>query len=175
MNPRRTITALAATGLALSLTACGPLDEPTLGDTSTANVEESTAEDTNDGVGEFGQAVSWDDVDIVVSPPKPFEPSQYAAGAEEFPDTVSMQIKLTNTGDEPFNPILVTVTASSGEAEASPVFDAEKGIDTPPTTAVRPGKSVKWSVVFNVADADDVLVQVTPDPGTTPVLLSTTD
>lgn len=161
---------LAGTTMALGLAGCVPLGEPTLGDTPTesAATEESQVPE---GIGEFGQVVHWDGVDMVISKPKPYEPGQYAAGADEFPDTVILDVKLTNTGDEPFDPALVFLTASSAEQEASQVFDMDS--DQTPMTSVKPGKSVKWSVVYNVADADDILVEVSPDFALEPVLFST--
>jgi hypothetical protein len=174
MNLRKKyLYTLAGTGMALGLSGCVPLGEPTLGDTPATESAATEESQVPDGIGEFGQVVSWDGVDMVISKPKTFEPSQYAAGADEFPDTVILNVKLTNTGDDPFDPTLVYLTASSAEQEASMVFDAEQKIEAPPTTSVLPGKSVKWSVVLNVADADDLLVEVSPDFALEPVLFST--
>lgn len=175
-NPRPALTLLVAPALVLGLAACGPLDEPTLTDTTQSaeaevKADNAAAEPKDDGVGEFGQKISWDGVDMVVSEPKPFEPSQTAAGVGEH--NVSFDVKLTNTGTEPYDPVLVTITASSAETEAEQIFDMESGLEMGPTTQVRPGKSVNWTVAFSVADPADVQIDVTPDFTMQSVLLST--
>lgn len=174
MNIKKILPALVSMTLVVGLSACA-FDEPTISDappSTDAPVSEPAA--APEGIGTFGQVVSWDGVDLTVAKPKAFEPSGSAGGAEKFEHTVSVDVKLTNTGDEPLDPTLVYVSASSGEQEASPVFDVEKGIDVPPTTDIRPGKSVKWTVAFNVADPKDILVEVTPpDFSMEPVLFST--
>lgn len=171
--PKKTLSTLAGVGLVLAMSAC-TLDEPTISDAPpSAETTEAAEEEVPDGVGSFGQVVSWDGIDVTVGKPKPFKPSQYANGADQFPDTLAFDIKLTNTGDEPFKAGLVYVTASSAEQEASMVFDHEQGIETPPQTPILPGKSTTWTAVFNVADADDVVLQIAPDPLMEPVLFST--
>lgn len=174
--PKKTLSTLTGVGLVLAMSAC-TLDSPEINDappaSETSAPVEETSEKVPDGVGSFGQVVSWDGVDVTVGKPKPFEPSATAAGADQFPDTLAFDIKLTNTGDEPFDPNLAYVTASSAEQEASSVFDSEKGVNGPPQTPVMPGKSAKWTVVFNVADASDVVLQLTPDMLMEPVLFST--
>lgn len=174
--PKKSLSVLIGAALAVSLTGCISLDEPTLGDTpaSSEPVEAPASEspEAPDGVGTFGQVVSWDAVDVVISEPKPYEMSATGAGDASLP-AISLDIKLTNTGDEPFDPSLVYITASSAEQEASAIFDTENGIEGAPMTPVLPGKSVNWTVAYNVADAGDVLVQLTPDMMLEPVLFST--
>lgn len=161
MNPlKKTLTVSAGIALAVSLTGCIPMDEPTLSDGPSTTEESTTPED--DGIGTFGQVASWDGADLVVSKPKKYTPSDSAGSMNEFPDTISMDVKLTNTGDEPLDPALVFITVSSAEEEGSPVMDIANNIDLGPTTKIKPGKSVKWTVVFNVADAKDLLVEVSP-------------
>jgi len=170
MNIKKILPALTSLSLVMGLSAC-VMDTPTISD-GPSNEETTTTPETQ-GVGKFGQVFSWETADLTVSKPKPYEPTNMAAGADDFPDTVSVDVKLTNTGDELLDPTLVMVTASSGEHEASQVFDANS--DTGPTTSIKPGKSVNWTVIFNVASAKDVTVEVSPpEPFTMePALFST--
>lgn len=164
-NPKKSLSVLFGTALALSLSGCIPLDQPTLGGptVSSEQVEAPASEEPDESVGTFGQVVHWDDVDIVVSKPKAYKVSDTGAGGETFEHSVSMVVKVTNTGNEPFDPSMMYMTASSAEQEAAEIFDTENNIGGAPMTPVLPGKSVKWSVAWNVADPADVLVQVTPD------------
>lgn len=174
MNIKKILPALASMTLVMGLSACA-FDSPTITDAPADTTSDTTSESPSapQGVGKFGQVVKWDGVDLTVSKPKAFEPSNSAGGADQFEHTVSLDVKLSNTGDEPLDPTLVYVSASSAEQEASAVFDVEKGIETPPTTDVMPGKSVTWTVVFNVADPKDLVVEVTPpDFSMEPVLFS---
>lgn len=178
--PKKSLSLLVGAVLALSLTGCISLDEPTLGDTPASSepvdAPASESPEANEGVGKFGQVVSWDGaeaaVDVVIGKPKAYEMSMSGAGDANLP-AVSMEIKLTNTGDKPFDPSLVYMTASSAEQEASEIIDTANGIEGAPMTPVLPGKSVKWTVAYNVADAGDVLVQLSPDFSLEPVLFST--
>lgn len=173
MNIKKILPALVSMSLVMGLSACA-FDSPTITDAPASTDTTSESPSTPQGVGKFGQVVKWDGVDLTVSKPKAFEPSNSAGGAEKFQHTVSLDVKLTNTGDEPLDPTLVYVSASSAEEEASAVFDVEKGIDAPPTTNILPGKSVTWAVAFNVADPKDLVVEVTPpDFSMEPVLFST--
>lgn len=170
---KKSLSVLTGAALALSLTGCISLDEPTLSDAPpSAEETEAPESESPEGVGTFGQVVSWEGVDLTVTKPKAYEPSDTAAS--QGPHTVSMDVKLTNTGDELLDPTLVYVSASSGGEEASAVFDVANGVDAPPTTDIKPGKSVKWTVAFDVVDPKDMTVEVTPpDFMMEPVLFST--
>ena len=173
MNIKKILPALASMTLVVGLSACA-FDSPTITDAPPSTDITFESPSAPEGVGKFGQVVKWDGVDLTVSKPKAFEPSDTAGGTEKFEHNVSMDVKLTNTGEEPLDPTLVSVSASSAEEEAGAVFDVEKKIESGPTTNILPGKSVTWTVAFNVADPKDLVVEVSPpDFMMEPVLFST--
>jgi hypothetical protein len=178
MNHKLTTSVLTAAAVALSLSAC-TFDDPEITDappsaeTQAEPAEAEAEEKAPDGVGKFGQVLSWENVDITVTEPAPFEPSEYVDEGYEFDHYIVVEVRLTNTGEELFDPTWVHLTASSGEQEAMFVADVEKGINGAPMTSVQPGKSAKWKEAFNVADPDDIAVEITPDAFTSsPVLLT---
>ena len=170
-----TFSFFTALALAAGLTACS-FEEPTIAEAPVADqpagdsVEqpapapepEPTPEEL-EGVGAFGEIASWDGVDVTITAPKPFEPSEWAAGAETYPNSVAVDITLTNTGNAPLDPSMSYLTASSGGAEASEIFDTDNGADGSPMTSILPGKSVTWTAALNVSDPADVVIEFTPD------------
>jgi hypothetical protein len=177
---KKYLYSVVGAALVLGMSACS-FDEPEINDpalptaSETAAPEEEPSEspEAEEGVGEFGQVVSWEGVDLTVSKPEKYEPSQSAAGAETYPDSVVFEIKLTNTGSQPFDPSMIYMTASSGGEEASEIFDTEKRVDGAPMTSIRGGKSTTWKAAFNVADPSDILLEVTPDFSMEPVMFAT--
>jgi hypothetical protein len=51
-------------------------------------------------------------------------------------------------------------TATSGGVEASKVYDSD--IESSPTTVVPAGQSISYRIVFSVADADQIVFQMSP-------------
>lgn len=174
---KRITTAATALALALVLSACGTSGAPSsdaetpAGSASTnapAESPEAVSESESD-VAPFGKTWTYDDgLKITVTAPKAFKPSPYVTDSK-LP-SVRMDVTVTNDTGEPFDPTLVLVTATSGEAEAEELFDSEKGLNGSPSTSIRPGKKVTFPVGFSVKDPKDVLVEVTPglthDPAT---------
>lgn len=144
-------------------TAAAPVANPAASQAAAPVVESPAAEEPMDsGVLVFGETASWDDaISISVSEPVAFKPTEYAAGLEEGQTAVMFEIVLTNNSSEKYEPLIYNTASSAGE-EASGVFDVEAGIDFPPTTAVLPGKTIKWKEAYSVADAADITLEVSP-------------
>lgn len=131
---------------------------------SSAAATEAAAEDTaaDSGVYKFGETAEFDGLTIGVSTPSPYTPSESAyIGDTKTENNVKMTVTITNTGSKPYDPVLTSTTASSGGQEALSVTDIQNNIGLPPTTNVLPGKSVSYDVAFNVADPNDLQLDVT--------------
>lgn len=164
-------------GLAALLLVAGCSSTPSTGTTgekapsmddvkasSSAAATETAAEDTaaDSGVYKFGETAKFEGLTIGVSAPSPYTPSETAfIGDTKTPNNVKMTVTITNTGSEAYDPILTSSTVSSGGQEALAVTDSEKNVGIPPTTKVLPGKSVSYDVAFNVADPNDLQLDVT--------------
>lgn len=166
---KTTLTLTLAAAMALGMSACS-FEEPTISEAPAVEQTEPTDEpapapepepEEMTGVGTFGEVASWDGVDVTISEPEPFEPSEWAAGAEMYPNSISVEVTLTNTGNRPLDPSMSYITASSGGAEASEIYDDNVGGS--PMTSILAGKSVTYTVAFNVSDPADVVVEFTPD------------
>jgi hypothetical protein len=131
---------------------------------SSAKADAATTADTasQDGVFKFGDTAKFDGLTIGVSEPAAFTPGEYAyVGENPTPNNVKMTVTITNTGSKPYDPVLTSTTVSSGSQESEAIIDTESNIGVPPTTKVLPGKSVSYDVGFNVADPNDLQLDVT--------------
>ncbi len=128
---------------------------------SDSSSEESTAEE--DGVGAFGQAYTWEDgLSVTIDKPKAYKPSESAyVDGEGKP--MSLKVTLVNGSDEAFDPTLATVSAQSGNEEASEIFDTAKNLEGAPSTKLLPGREASYTVAFSFADPDDIVVEFSPD------------
>ncbi|MFF3065620.1 DUF4190 domain-containing protein [Oerskovia sp. NPDC057915] len=109
----------------------------------------------------FGDAAVYEDgLEVGVSAPAAFTPSDTAAGDEGFTQFVRIDVTLTNGTADTFDPTLTYVTISSGGAEGAQVFDAAHEISSTPSAAVLPGQSVTFPVVFGVTDPADLTMEV---------------
>lgn len=131
---------------------------------SQAEATESATEDTaaDSGVYKLGETAKFDGLTIGVSAASPFTPSDTAyIGDGATPNNVKMTVTITNTGSKPYDPVLTSTSVSSGGQEATSIADSESNVGLPPTTKVLPGKSVSYDVAFNVADPNDLQLDVT--------------
>ncbi|MER5770348.1 DUF4190 domain-containing protein [Streptomyces sp. NPDC001985] len=102
-------------------------------------------------------------VKVTVSAPKPFSPSEFAAGHTAGNKAHRVTVTIENTGSEKFEPTLVLTEARAGEdgVAAEQVFD--EGIGTGFSGTLLPGKKSTVSHVFSApASAKILSVEVTP-------------
>lgn len=110
----------------------------------------------------FGTSYSWTDgLQVTVSAPTPFAPSEYAA-ADPANAYLEFTITVTNRTGKEYDPVLFSVTAQSGNQEADQVYDSANGFTGTPSTAVLDGRESQFKIGFGVADANDVVMEVRP-------------
>ena len=169
-------TSLSASTLALALaaftlTSCSAPATGTSGEPapSMSEVKETAAADaaaapaaepesTLNKLPKFGETVTFDGLSVGVSAPEAFSPSQYAFGADQATN-VKFTVTLTNTGSEGYDPVLTFISASSGQQEATQIFD--ETLMGAPTTTILPGQAVSYQVGFSVADPAQIVLDVT--------------
>jgi len=115
-------------------------------------------ESTLNKLPKFGETVTFDGLSVGVSAPEAFSPSQYAFGADQAAN-VKFTVTLTNTGSEGYDPVLTFISASSGQQEATQIFD--EALVGAPTTTILPGQAVSYQVGFSVADPAQIVLDVT--------------
>ncbi|WP_350348907.1 DUF2510 domain-containing protein [Agromyces sp. G08B096] len=112
----------------------------------------------------FGDTMVYeDDVELNVSAPAPYTPSEYAAGADQAANIV-FTMTITNNSTENLDPLPMPQLSSGGQ-EASEIFDfTADGTDIglPPTNVLLPGQSVTWQSAWSVADPASLTLQVAP-------------
>lgn len=167
MNRKPLSIALASAALlGLGLTGCSTTPVASTSEKSvTADQPQETTtpspETKVDTDAKFGETVSYEGLDLQVSTGTPFTPSEYASTGDQ-PNNVSYTVTIKNTGTEKYDPSLIYITASSAGSEAQEVFDTEGGYGGAPQTSVAPGATVSYKLGFNVANPDDVRMDVNP-------------
>lgn len=125
------------------------------------------------GPGTFGQTAEWDGgLKLRISKPKPFEPSEWAAGLVKGADYVTFNVTIINDTGKTFDPSMFTATVQSGNTEASEVFD--EGLEGAPMTKLLDGREAKFKIGFAVADAKDLVLEASPDFMSEPVIFTNT-
>lgn len=112
----------------------------------------------------YGGTWKWDTgLAVKVGKPKEYRPQEdYDASVTKFKRRVLVTITISNGMGQPWDPGGIMVTASSDGKEADWVMD-DVADQSPPSTTVRPGKSLTFTQGFAVADPADVEVEVQPD------------
>ena len=112
----------------------------------------------------FGDTMAWENgVEMTVSAPEPYTPSEAAAGADQA-NHIVFTMTITNNSTENLQPLPYTRLSSGGQ-EGSQIFDATADggqIGIPPTTVILPGQSVTWQDAWSVADVDALTMQTAP-------------
>ncbi len=150
-------------------------DQPEVSEPEQPTGEEPDDEDLGDpgGFGDpvaaeetqvsFGDSATWDDgVQVSIADPEDFEPSDTAAGGEDFEQAVSVEVTLTNGSDEPLSTIFLLLSAESGGSTGEQIFDYGAGLELP-FEDVEPGDEVTFTAGFGVEDPQDAQITVGPD------------
>ncbi|WP_406058972.1 DUF4352 domain-containing protein [Streptomyces sp. NBC_01077] len=121
------------------------------------------AADKGDSLADGDTQVYEDDVEVTVSNPKPYTPSEYAAGHTKGNKAYQVTVVVKNAGKEKFDAVAVMVSARAGQdgVTAEQVFDEKAGTGFEGT--VLPGKKATVTYVFDAPkDAKNLTVEVTP-------------
>jgi len=133
-----------------SLPTSGSIDS---GDSGSADSDASAENNA------FGDTFTYDDgVAVTVSAPEAYTPGEYSSGADQAASVV-FTVTIENGTDANFEPMPYE-TATSGGVEASKVYDSD--IESSPTTVVPAGQTITYRIVFSVADADQIVFQMSP-------------
>lgn len=130
-------------------------------------LDESTAGPAPDALGtlSFGESNVWEDgVELRVSAPEPYTPSEFASGAG-LAENLVFAITITNNSGDDLEPSPFPQLSSGGQ-EASQIFDVSadgQDVSVPPATVIRPGQSVTWRAAWSVADPNTLTMQVAPN------------
>lgn len=112
----------------------------------------------------------WQDgLAVTVGAPKPFKPSESAAGTEKSTRFVAFEIRVVNKTGRAWDPVTFHTSVQSNNEEADEVFDSEQLKDAP-QTKVLSGREAKFTVAYGVANVQDLVMEVTPDYEHDPVL-----
>lgn len=173
---KKTLTALAALLAAAGLSACSPTaaetgtaptPPPAAVGTAEPEVERPEAdvvEEPRDGLGTFGGDgfVFEDGLELGISAPTEFTPSEYAA-ADETDHYVRFTVTVKNGTGAVWDPSMFYTTLSSGGVEMSEVFDTDSGLNGSPMTPVLPGESIGFDIGYPAADPADLVMNITID------------
>lgn len=133
-----------------SLPTSGSIDS---GDSGSADSDTSAENNA------FGDTFTYDDgIAVTVSAPEAYTPGEYSSGADQAASVV-FTVTIENGTDANFEPMPYE-TATSGGVEASKVYDSD--IESSPTTVVPAGQTITYRIVFSVADADQIVFQMSP-------------
>lgn len=169
------IALVAAATLALSITACTPVLESSAPEPDVAPISEPSYAPTpevvdtpepevDDMILGFGEAMTWiDNVALSVSAPSEFQPTEYAAGADQAYNVI-FRVVITNNSGAVLNPS-VYARVSSGGQEASSIYDfgsPHGDLGGSPSTAILPGQTVEWLEAYSIADPNNITFQVAP-------------
>jgi hypothetical protein len=124
---------------------------PTPTSQSTATTTRGTTTPTS-GALRFGTAQRYDDgVQVTVASPRPFTPSDTAAGYTPGDKAVAFDVTATNGSDHNMDLGLVSVDAKDADGRsAERVFDSAKGISGDPSGTLLPGKKSVATYVFDL-------------------------
>ncbi|MDO5681658.1 MAG: hypothetical protein Q4G46_02350 [Propionibacteriaceae bacterium] len=118
---------------------------------------------TNNGVAALGETYLWTDgLAVTVSKPSPYKPSEYAAGADEFKQSVVFDITIVNNTGGTWDPGMFQATVQSANQEGSRIFDSSNNLGEPSTKLLN-GREATFKLAFGVADPADIVMEVTPD------------
>lgn len=101
----------------------------------------------SDIVTTFGKAAKWEDgLTVTVAAPKPYRPSEYAAGPTKW--NASFKITLKNGTGKRVEPSDIYLNVADKIGDASAIYDGDIGGS--PQTSLRPGKTVIWTVAYGL-------------------------
>lgn len=126
--------------------------------------DETVADDSAGANLTFGETFTYEDgLALTVSAPEPYTPGEYAFGAEQAAN-VLLTVTIVNGTTENFDPTLAYPSVSSAGVEGDDIIDSDAGLNLAPQTAVPAGQTITWQVAFSVADAAQMVLEISPSP-----------
>ncbi|WP_210481190.1 DUF4190 domain-containing protein [Naasia sp. SYSU D00948] len=122
----------------------------------------AAGEQTSENVLVLGQTMVWNDgIEMTVSAPVEFTPSETSYGYEPGQIAVLFQVTITNNSAEQLEPLSFSLV-SSGGADAAYIIDTAQGIEGAPANTILPGESITWQEAYAVLDPADIAFQSSP-------------
>jgi hypothetical protein len=136
-----------------------PSDDPFATDTPDDGTDDGAAEVI---AAQFGQVVTYDDgMEISVSEPTPFTPSESAVGADQAAN-LSFTVTIVNGTGADYQPFSFSTVTSAG-VDASLIIDPDNGAEgLPPVDTIPAGQTVTYVEAYSVADPSDITYDVAP-------------
>lgn len=123
--------------------------------------DQSDTTDEGTQVLSFGESFAYEDgLQITISTPSPMTSGQWAVPAST--EGSAFTVTLLNGSDAPFDPMMISLTAQSGNTEAEQIFDSENGYSGAPTTTLLPGREARFKVAFATSNPDDIVLEMSP-------------
>ena len=142
-----------------------PTEEDATEEEATEEGGSSTEEDAGTGgTAVFGDTLQYDDgLEITVSAPQPYTPSETAyIDGPTPPGYVAFDVTVLNGTGADYEPVGLFLSLQSGSTEEAQVFDTEQGLEGAPYTTLLPGRSIAFRVGFGASVPDDLVLEVTP-------------
>jgi hypothetical protein len=141
-----------------------PTDDATEDDGSGDDAADGSAGDAGSDTAVFGDTLAYDDgLEITVSAPQPYTPSESAYVDGPAPAAyVAFDVTVVNGTGEDYEPVELFLTLQSGTSQEAQVFDTANGLDGTPYQTLLPGRSVAFRVGFGASDPADLVMEVTP-------------
>ena len=111
----------------------------------------------------FGETYAWaDGLEVTVSAPEPFKPSEYAVTDNADDTYLSFTVTIVNKTGKKYEPALFIASVQSGDREGEQIFDSENGFSGTPSTAILNGRQSTFTIGFSASDAKDIVMEVRP-------------
>ncbi|MFC0582994.1 DUF5067 domain-containing protein [Micrococcoides hystricis] len=106
----------------------------------------------------FGDTYRWEDgLEITIGKPTDAEFANKYEEERATGDVVAFSVSVTNGSDENIEASRVNMKVVSDGSEASTFYGSNY---RSPSSSIRPGKSLKWNVAYEVADKSDLEMEV---------------
>lgn len=146
--------------VAMLVTGCA--SSPTITDGSGAPPAASSSAPSDQA--KFGNTATFDSGVAVTVKAATYKAGKYATTLTGKPkNPMLFTITVKNGSTENLEAAMISTTVTSGSEESSAIVDIEKKVTGMSTATVLPGKSLTYTVAYDVKDPKDVQMDVSPD------------
>lgn len=132
----------------------------------TADAEDDTSADEAADTGESSATVEYGQtytspkgIEVSVSKPTPYRPSEYAATDDGFSKYVLITVTYKNDSKKAIDGSMFEYEATSGDQPAEQVFDDERGVGEDGRT-ILPGRSLTQKLAFGYTPGQPLTLQI---------------